>query len=306
MANYYELLQVPSTATAEELDAACTSLYNKWRRLVTHHVADIRNQATQALEQLEGIRATLSDPTARAAYDAGIGLKGNIGGLADPDAVLAAAPAMAAPVMIPPTVRLSGNGAATSAAPRPSLWTCPKKSCGAENPPNTKHCLQCGTQLVRECPECGKMASLVATGYCGECGFHYDVAVERAETKAKGVEQDGLLQQQQSRLLELRAERSKVNIGIGTPGLKLSIFLVLGIAVGAFAGTSSTLEVGIVVFLAVLFIGIWFYLLQQSNLLKARKLDSVIASQSQEADQLQQSIRALQAHYEQLGSQKAG
>lgn len=226
MASYYELLQVQPTATADEVDAACTTLYNKWRRLVTHHTADVRNQAMQALEQLEGIRATLSDPVARAAYDAGIGLKGQIGGLADPDAVLAAAPAPAVPTMTPPSTRLSSAAPASTVAARPSLWTCPKNGCGAENPPNTKFCLHCGTQLVRECPACHKMASLVASGFCGECGENYSVVTERQELEAKIAERLPMY-------IELTSEVDAATIYIDTmsrPANKGVVIAILGIA----------------------------------------------------------------------------
>jgi DnaJ-class molecular chaperone len=65
MLNYYEILQVASTATTTDIEVACEAHYNRWRRLVTHHDSSVVAQANQALQQLEQIRATLTDPQKR-------------------------------------------------------------------------------------------------------------------------------------------------------------------------------------------------------------------------------------------------
>jgi YD repeat-containing protein len=171
MSNYYEILNVPTTASTAEIQTAYEQQYNQWRRLVTHHDPNVVNQANQALQALETIRTTLTDATKRAGYDAGIGL-GSVSGLADPEAILK---------MSPPRPATSPSPK-TSSAPVPGsqgLWTCPK--CTTDNPEHTQYCLKCGTQLVRECPKCRSVASLVSTGFCGECGTNYDSFTKRAE-----------------------------------------------------------------------------------------------------------------------------
>ena len=62
-------------------------------------------------------------------------------------------------------------------------WPCPNPSCDGDNPPTTKFCLKCGAQLLRECPECSHLSSLVATGICRECGMPYRAALRRAELR---------------------------------------------------------------------------------------------------------------------------
>lgn len=184
MPTYYDILKIQPTATVTEIEIAYETQYTQWRRLVTHHDAQMVNQANQALQQLELIRTTLLDPRQRSAYDAGIGVGGTIGGLFDPSVLLRSLPqepnsALPAPVT---------TAAPVQAAPMVArgLWTCYK--CHTDNPPNTKFCFSCGAQLVRECPECGKESSLAATGMCGHCGYKYEDALARKELRAEIID----------------------------------------------------------------------------------------------------------------------
>jgi hypothetical protein len=177
MPNYYEILKVSSSATRTEIEEACESQYNLWRRLVTHHDPSIVNQANQSLQALETIRQTLADPDKRVIYDAAIGVSGQVGALADPDAILH----MSMPQMTPPAPHQPPIGTRPAPVAGSSLWTCPQ--CGTDNPAQTRHCFKCGTELVRVCPECKQMTSLVATGMCGHCGYRYDVAVRHDEIR---------------------------------------------------------------------------------------------------------------------------
>lgn len=176
MATYYETLRVSPTASAAEIETVIETQYDQWRRLVTHHDANVVNQANLAISTLETIRATLTDPSRRSAYDAGIGLSGIVGGLADLDIILQSL----GPAMTPPAPgSLKATGVPSAATVSSSLWTCPNPECRADNPPHTRYCFKCGTELVRECPECGGMTSLVATQMCGACGYSHEVAAQR-------------------------------------------------------------------------------------------------------------------------------
>lgn len=177
MSTYYEMLKVLPSASAAEIQAAVDAQYNQWRQLVAHHLPEVTEQANQSLRILETIRATLTDPAKRAGYDAGIGIGGVAGGLADPEAILRGADP--AQVLPPPASR------STAHVSGPGLWTCPNPDCKADNPAQTRFCFKCRTELVRECPECGKMSSLVMTGNCGECGYSYDLAVQRHAAKER-------------------------------------------------------------------------------------------------------------------------
>jgi len=164
--NYYEMLKIQPTAPASEVEAAIEQQYNQWRRLVAHHDPAIVNQANQALMTLEQMRATLIDPGKRAVYDSAIGVTGQqLGGLADPEALLRANPLM--PVMSSPA------SVATMPQPqameRTDAWICTKPQCRKANPIGQQFCSKCGTMLGYACPKCGKLSEL-ANRYCPHCG----------------------------------------------------------------------------------------------------------------------------------------
>jgi hypothetical protein len=130
--------------------------------------------AQQNLVQLEQARVVLTDPAKRAAYDAANGLAGATAGLADPRQATM-------DLLAPPMGFGPPPSSAPPAAPRrttkSALWECVE--CAADNPANTQFCFGCGAELIRECPECHAVKSLVATGFCGGCGMHFDAAQSR-------------------------------------------------------------------------------------------------------------------------------
>lgn len=198
MTTYYEMLHVAPNANDTEIQTACDTQYNQWRRLVTHHDPDVVNQANQALQTLEKIRATLTDPVRRAAYDEGIGLGGPVGGLADPAALLRSLQQPTATPMAPPPPRSAATMSPTLSA---SLWNCYK--CQTDNPAQTKFCFKCGAQLVRECPECRKETSLIATGMCGACGSNYNTAMQRASTRSQIISLDRQIDAEKKKFQEV-------------------------------------------------------------------------------------------------------
>jgi len=228
MANYYESLKIQPSASTSEINAAIDEQYNQWRRLVTHHDPDVVNQANQALRTLEVMRSTLTNPDKRAGYDAAVGLAGAVGGLADPNLLLQNLAAK--PLMTPPAGMGAQPAAAQASAAPPAkqnIWECYK--CHADNPPHSVHCFKCGAELMRACPECNEVASMVATKMCGKCGYNYDIATERLALK-----QQILMRQNQKKEITLRMsnEMSKsVGQGCGFQFLGLVIFIsALGIA----------------------------------------------------------------------------
>ncbi len=50
MPTYYEVLQISSTATLAEIEAACEAQYKHWRRLVTHHDPQVVHKAISQVE----------------------------------------------------------------------------------------------------------------------------------------------------------------------------------------------------------------------------------------------------------------
>lgn len=176
MGNYYEMLKISPTSTQEEIGAAIDEQYNQWRKLVNHHDQNIVTQANQALNLLETMRTTLMDIDKRKVYDAAIGASGKTGGLADPSLLLHSLQPGGA-VMAPPSIK--GPAGQAAGQKEHNIWQC--YQCKADNPPHSVHCFKCGAELMRTCPECRKVTSMVSTKTCGNCGYGYDVATQRAE-----------------------------------------------------------------------------------------------------------------------------
>lgn len=227
MPSYYELIQVTPSSTEAEIEAAIDARYNQSRALVTHHDDTVRDQANQSLRMLEQIRATLTDPAKRAIYDEAIGIKGATAGVVDPTAILN----MPSTTMTPPQPREVAS-AQKKAVAATAIWTCPK--CTKENPPNTRFCFNCGTQLVRKCPECEQETSLVATGFCGNCGYNFDVATQRAKLKSEIAPADSQIVSATQELSEAQARKSNANVWL--------ILGVLTLIIGCLATTAATLS----------------------------------------------------------------
>jgi hypothetical protein len=245
--NYYDVIGTPISATIEQIQVACDSKYDEWRRLVNHHEAAIQTQAQQALQTIETIRQTLLDPSRRAAYDTGLGLTPTVGGLTDLS-LPSASPALAPP---------SPN--ATAAAPGPQRgraainpWSCP--NCGADNAAGTHYCPQCRTQLVRSCPACGKETSLIATGNCTNCGAVYDSALRSARVQAverqisdaqarldasATLRQRAEAEQTRQQTRANQAKRWLVASGIGA-GVTLGLVILSAVFTGAISGLGAS------------------------------------------------------------------
>ncbi|MBP7212641.1 MAG: zinc ribbon domain-containing protein [Anaerolineaceae bacterium] len=170
MQNYYDLLQVPRTASASEIEAKLDDQYQKWKALVTHHDNNIAMQANQALQTIEQMRSTLLDPASRFSYDVELDKElANSGGLADPNIAIAQ-PAMA-PVFGIPTM---GTGS-TAAIVKPGMldrtdaWICPNPDCKKANPIGTTFCANCGETLAKNCPNCGALVE-ASNKFCSNCG----------------------------------------------------------------------------------------------------------------------------------------
>lgn len=191
MSNYYEDLKLTPEASLVEIQNAIDTLYNQWRQAVTHPDPAVTDEANRNLRVLEQMRATLSVPDRRAIYDAGLGL-GGAGGLADPTAVIQR--------MTPPRPKTAAQPA--DIAPE-ALWDCPK--CKTRNPEWTQYCLKCGSVLVRRCPECNQMKSLVKTGVCGNCGMPYQDAERRGKLKSYMKAIDDSISAHQQVLMELNS-----------------------------------------------------------------------------------------------------
>ena len=180
MNNYYELLKVASDASHTEIETRLDDQYTKWRALVTHHDPNVVDQANQALNTLEEIRATLLDQDKRSAYDKILAQEQEkLGGLADPDIVIAQNPMR--PVMAPPRPRATATSIPHSTeVERTDAWICSNPKCRKANPIGTQFCTQCGKRIGIECPNCGVLTQ-GSNKFCENCGVNIQEALTQQE-----------------------------------------------------------------------------------------------------------------------------
>lgn len=282
MAHYYEMLGLKPDASKAEIEAAIQEKYDQWRRLVTHHDVGLVNQANLWLAELEKIRATLTDPAKRREYDASLGLGDRIGGLAVPELSVPpltppiVGPNELVPPQIPPPVRSEA---------RSSLWTC--YNCGADNPPHTRHCFKCGTELVRQCPECGNMTSLVATKMCGSCGYNYEVALKRRDLQDRIREALNKIKGYES---QLHAAKAQTVDGCGRN--LLIVFGVVGIFWGML-GSSSSFWGWLIGITCLGILVLWYRGVDAQKNAKIRHFSQLIEEQRQEIFACQQEFQRL-------------
>jgi hypothetical protein len=171
MTTYYEMLDLEPTVDNNEIEDAIDDHYHKWRRLVTHHDPKVVNRANEALQTLETIRATLTDPDQRRVYDAAIGVGNPVMGLGDPDAIIA----QGGKVATPPA---SCSQKDTKPQKRVDAWVCPK--CQTPNTIGLRFCAECGYQIGAECTRCGELVEAAAK-FCSACGVNQKEARYEAE-----------------------------------------------------------------------------------------------------------------------------
>lgn len=168
MHNYYDLLNISPNANQSEIETVLDDQYTKWRALVTHHDSNIVAQSNQALCQLEEVRNTLLNPAKREVYNSLLSKQGNIGGLSDPDIMLAQNSISFG--MAPPRPRSPGAGQVSQTeVERTDAWVCTNPSCRKANQIGTKFCVKCGKRIGFECPNCGDFVEL-SNKFCSSCG----------------------------------------------------------------------------------------------------------------------------------------
>lgn len=284
MSNYYEMLDLAPNANIADIHRAVDNRYNEMRQLATHPDATVVEEANRNLRLLEQMRATLTDANRRAAYDAGIGV-GEAGGLADPAAILRK-------TTTPPLSRKAQSPPA-STLPSPDLWVCPK--CSTRNPEWTQFCLSCQNEMVRMCPECGQMKSLVKTGVCGNCGFSFDAAMQRISLNQEMNKLHGQVSARQASVATLNEElKNTKNNMLAT--------IVIAVLIGPFCLFMAT-ESLFFILLALVTIGGGGFFVQYFRR-SARTIKQSIANEQAAVAQTHQQIDQLNEEYGQLGMQK--
>lgn len=290
VSNYYEMLGLATDANTADIHRAVDNRYNEMRQLATHPDATVVEEANRNLRLLEQMRATLTDASRRAAYDAGIGV-GGAGGLADPAAILRKATPPPPPRVIMPTP--SPSAAPANAAP--DLWVCPK--CDTRNPEWTQFCLKCQNEMVRQCPECGQMKSLVKTGVCGHCGFSFDAATRRIALNGKINSVLGQVSAHQANVAKMTEEMKAKRVNV----FYTIIAMVASTLLFSFlAFVDGSLKLILVVLIT---IGGGVFLVQH-NRGAARALTLRIASEQETVVKAEREIKQLREEHEQLGTRK--
>ena len=179
MQNYYELLKLEPDASETEIESRLDDQYTKWRSLVTHHDTTVVSQANQALHTLEEIRTTLLNPQSRATYNKLLsGERDNLGGLADPDIVLAQNPMTAG--MAPPRPRNTPQTISSSDLERTDAWICTDPKCRKANQIGTTFCAKCGKRVGFKCPSCGSLVEL-SNKFCTSCGVNKEETFKKMQ-----------------------------------------------------------------------------------------------------------------------------
>lgn len=180
MATYYEILGISQNANKDEIEAAIDTQYDKWRRLVNHHDAAVVDEANKSLRTLEQIRETLTNDANRKVYDSSL----NVGGLADPEALLKSMNEAGNVATPPPPPGAPQQQAPKVAAAAQDLWVCPKCSIG--NAKGTQFCAECGEKIGKPCPQCQELI-FKETRFCPHCGVN--VLEKEEEVKKQAEEQ---------------------------------------------------------------------------------------------------------------------
>ena len=293
MSTYYDELGLSPQASAAELQAALDASYIRYRDLATSHPnPETRAEAEGNQRRVERMRQELLDPAKRTAYDASIGLSES-GGLADPTAAARPAP--------PPPKQRPAATATTGIA---DLWVCP--NCSTPNSEGTRFCYTCRTPLLRQCPECGEMKSLVKTGICGNCGYDYATATKRGALREEIQSLNDQLKATQNELSTASAQLQTVEQSQKGSGSALMWTILLFGLPGGLCLLSSCAAIaqgdsegGMIVFvLAVPFLVIaGMRLNNASNKEKAAQ---------QETTQFQQSIKDLNAKIAEIENELQG
>ncbi len=187
MQDFYSLLEIDRSATVDQISTAIDEQYDKWRRLTSHHDAQLQNQANQALFQIEQARNTLLDLTKKGPYDVELGA----GGIADPDAIHQHSG------LHSPLTPLRSPISST-ALERTDAWVC--NSCKKANPIGSIHCQQCGRSVGQICVKCDTTSPATAK-FCLSCGVN--LAELKTQIEQDAIDREIYWQQQQ----KLRAEQ---------------------------------------------------------------------------------------------------
>ncbi|GEM_PF-2085672 len=194
MKTHYELLNLPSTATVDEILAAYT---RERARCIADGGDDSTIEAT--LQSLDEAYAILSDPGQRVAYDRSLQTSAAIRSLALPGQPI--------PTDLPATI--------------PAPLSAPVVQhkclrCGAFNPVQATICRKCGNQVSRPCPHCSQTIALDQT-VCPRCATYVPEYDQRRFAQGLAVERQINEERRMTDARTVAADqvyRSRVRLGL--------------------------------------------------------------------------------------------
>ena len=204
MPNYYEILKIQPTATAPEIESAYETQYHPAPPGDTSRL-HVVNQANQALQVLEKIRATLTDPAKRIAYDARSGLQGAV----------VVWRILKLKEHLPVLVPADRSSSARKPEPaqrtpiRTDAWICPK--CGRQTRCRVASA-KVRTDARINCPKCNTMIEATAT-FCAVCGGNIQQLTEQKQRRVELIdEQQNLTAQRAQVQQEILGNQDEVNV----------------------------------------------------------------------------------------------
>lgn len=203
---YYELLQVPQTATPDEIKAA----YLRERERLAVQETDPAG-ASALLQELDEAYAVLVDSNRRLAYDRTLSADQE-----STELVVATPPILPVAPPMPPVPQQN----------------CPH--CGKPNPIQATICAFCHQQISRSCPQCGQPVLVNAT-VCPRCGTYVPEYDLRRFAEAKVTEQRVKQEREksESRVATLEAGH-RANLKLGVVFWTVVFLLCVGLAALAF------------------------------------------------------------------------
>lgn len=147
--NLYEVLDISSQSSCQEVEAAFQREYNRWRRRIVGDNPQAVNEAKRRLRFLQQAYDILSDPHKRAAYDQYL---------------------------------TQQSTTPTKSRNEPHVRHCP--FCGTSVTVHNRICKGCGSSLTLPCLSCQSPLSIFQA-YCGKCGANKQQEIKRLIDEAR-------------------------------------------------------------------------------------------------------------------------
>ncbi len=287
MANYYEILELPTSATSAKIEERLDALYSQYNSLITSTNQEIVEQAKQSLALISEMRDVLMDASKRKVYDRAIGVGEQIGGLVDLDQILSEDERSLAS-------NRKKDKKSNESQERTDAWIC---DCGKANPIGTLFCRKCGENIASYCPNCEDLSPRIDV-FCFKCGENKEDFFHKNEKEVKKLNDEIIMIQTEITSLKdgalpLDSEFTKDRNNTLESNRKFFIFIIgLGIVATILVSTSSSggQICGVILYF---FIVIWIWMIIQSFFELPGNKKSYIESLDEKIKEINSEISAI-------------